>query len=79
MQMPPRPNAPYHNHPHDPQNDPYYQHAHRPRRRRRSRFRRFVRGYLMTVGAMTTIYVLIQLLVLLFIEIGKWMPSQPVI
>ena len=38
------------------------------------RFRRFVRGYLMLVGALTTLYVLVQLLVRLFIEIGKWMP-----
>ena len=31
-------------------------------------------GYLMLVGALTTLYVLVQLLVRLFIEIGKWMP-----
>jgi len=47
------------------------------RRRRRGRFKRFVRGYLMFVGALTTLYVLMQLLVLLFVEIGRWMPSQP--
>ena len=35
---------------------------------------RFVRGYLILVGALTTLYVLVQLLVRLFIEIGKWMP-----
>ena len=48
-----------------------------PRRRpphRPGRFRRFVRGYLMLVGALTTLYVLVRLLVRLFIEIGKWMP-----
>ena len=48
-----------------------------PRRRPRhrpGRLRRFVRGYLMLVGALTTLYVLMQLLVRLFIEIGKWMP-----
>lgn len=48
-----------------------------PRRRPRhrpGRFRRFVRGYLMLVGALTTLYVLVQLLVRLFIEIGTWMP-----
>ena len=44
------------------------------RRSRPGRFRRFVRGYLMLVGALTTLYVLVQLLVRLFIEIGKWMP-----
>lgn len=49
----------------------------RPRRKkRRGRFRRFVRGYLMFVGALTTLYVLVQLLVLLLIELGKWMPAQ---
>ena len=47
------------------------------KRRRRGRFKRFVRGYLMFVGALTTLYVLLQLLVLLFVEIGRWMPSQP--
>ena len=46
----------------------------RRRSRRPGRFRRFVRGYLMLVGALTTLYVLVQLLVRLFIEIGKWMP-----
>ena len=33
---------------------------------------RFFRGYLMAVGALTTGYVLVQLLVLLFVEIAKW-------
>ena len=52
-------------------------HEHKPKRKkRRGRFRRFVRGYLMVVGALTTLYVLIQLLVLLLIELGKWMPAQ---
>ena len=48
-----------------------------PRRKPRRRpggFRRFVRGYLMLVGALTPLYVLVQLLVRLFIEIGNWMP-----
>lgn len=45
-----------------------------PKKRRRGRFKRFVRGYLMLVGSLTTLYVLIQLLVLLFVEIAKWMP-----
>ena len=50
-------------------------HAHsHPKPRRRGRFGRFVRGYLMLVGALTTLYVLVQLLVRLLIEIGKWMP-----
>lgn len=46
----------------------------RPRRRHRGRLRRFMRGYLMCVGALTTLYVLLRLLVLLFVELGKWMP-----
>ncbi len=47
-----------------------------PRRRRRSgRIGRFFRGYLMFVGGLTTLYVLVQLLVLLFVEISKWMPA----
>lgn len=49
-------------------------------RRRRGALGRFFRGYLMLVGAGTTIYVLIQLLVLLFIEIQKWMgPQAPIV
>lgn len=64
MQPPVRPDM----HPQEP----------RPKRRkRRGRFRRFVRGYLMFVGTMTTLYVLLQLFVLLFVEIGRWMPTQP--
>ena len=47
------------------------------RRRRRSRVRRFFRGYLMFVGSLTTLYVLIQLLVWAFVQIGKWMPANP--
>lgn len=47
--------------------------------RRHGRFVRFMRGYLMLVGSLTTIYVLIKLLVLLFVEIGKWLPSQPLL
>ena len=51
-----------------------------PRRRRRSgRIGRFFRGYLMFVGALTTLYVLVQLLVLVFVELSKWRPAQPVI
>ena len=42
--------------------------------RREGRLRRFFRGYLMTVGALTTLYVLIRLLTLLFVELQKWMP-----
>lgn len=41
-------------------------------------FVRFMRGYFMLVGAGTTLYVLIQLLVKLFVEIEKWMgPAAP--
>ncbi|MDD3411659.1 MAG: hypothetical protein PHY12_12715 [Eubacteriales bacterium] len=42
-------------------------------RRRRGRTARFFRGYLMTVGAATTVIGLTLLLVRLFVEIGKWM------
>lgn len=51
--------------------------APKTRHKRRSRFMRFFRGYLMMVGGLTTLYVLVHLLVLLFVEIAKWMPSQP--
>ena len=53
----------------EPTSPPHWRRSRRP-----GRFRRFVRGYLMLVGALTTLYVLVQLLVRLFIEIGKWMP-----
>ena len=48
---------------------------HRPephRRPRRGRAGRFFRGYLMLVGALTTIAALVLLLVRLFVEIEKW-------
>lgn len=41
------------------------------------RLGRFFRGYLMLVGALTTLYVLVQALVRLFIEIGKWTSTVP--
>ena len=44
------------------------------RRRRHGRAARFFRGYLMMVGALTTLYVLLQLAVRLLVEIGRWMP-----
>ena len=47
-------------------------------RRRRGGFVRFSRGYLMLVGAGTTIYVLARLLVILFREIEKWVPAPPI-
>jgi hypothetical protein len=43
-----------------------------PPRPRRSRIGRFFRGYLMLVGALTTIAALVLLLVRLFVEIEKW-------
>lgn len=46
--------------------------------RHRGRFGRFMRGYLMLVGALSTLYVLVQLLVRLFIEVGKWAPTIPI-
>ena len=56
---------------------PVHQPEQRPEkpRRRMGAFGRFMRGYLMLVGAGTTLYVLIQLLVRLFVEIEAWMGS----
>ena len=48
-------------------------------RRRRGGFKRFVRGYLMLVGGLTTIVGFILLLVRLFVEIEKWMPNVPIV
>ncbi len=42
------------------------------RRPRRGRAGRFFRGYLMLVGALTTVVALVLLLVRLFVEIEKW-------
>lgn len=44
-------------------------------RKKKHRFRRFLQGYLMTVGALTTLYVLAQLAVRLLVEVGRWMPD----
>ena len=41
-------------------------------RRRRGPFMRLMRGYLMLVGAGTTAYALIRLLVLLLVELQRW-------
>lgn len=48
------------------------------RPKHRGRFMRFIRGYLMLVGALSTLYVLVQLLVRLFIEVGRWAPVIPI-
>ncbi len=48
-------------------------------RRRRGVFMRFMRGYLMLVGAGTTLYVLVRLMVLLLMEIQQWMLTQPIV
>lgn len=65
----------HHDHPDMP---PPHSPAHKRKKRRRgSRVKRFFKGYLMFVGALTTLYVLIQLLVLALVELGKWMPNQP--
>ena len=40
--------------------------------RRRGSFMRFMRGYLMLVGAGTTVYALIRLFVLLLVELQNW-------
>ena len=52
-----------------PVRPPYPEHRERPRRGRAGRF---FRGYLMLVGALTTIAALVLLLVKLFVEIEKW-------
>lgn len=43
------------------------------RRRRHGRVLRFVRGYLMIVGGLTTGYVLLQLVIWLLVEAGRIM------
>ena len=43
-------------------------------RKKKGRLIRFIRGYLMIVGALTTLYVLMQLIVILLVELGRWMP-----
>ena len=57
-----------------------YQQQPMPKRphRRRGGFGRFVRGYLMTVGAITTIIGLTLLLVQFFVEVEKWIPNLPI-
>lgn len=61
-----QPNQPYFTPPMPPQPE-------EPRRKRHGRVGRFFRGYLMIAGALATAYVLEQLLVRLFVEIGRWM------
>lgn len=58
---------------HHPKPDHPHANSRSPRKKLRfSRFKRFFRGYLMAVGALTTGYVLVQLIVLLLVEIAKW-------
>ena len=45
--------------------------------RRRGMFLRFFRGYLMLVGAGTTIYVLVLLIVDLLVNVLTWLPAGP--
>lgn len=52
-------------------------HSRPPKPRRFARLKRFIRGYLMMVGALTTCYVLVKLLVIAFVELAKWLPNQP--
>ena len=44
----------------------------RRRMKRRGRFGRFVRGYLMVAGSLATLYALVQLVVWLLVEAAKW-------
>jgi hypothetical protein len=55
----------------NPQKPPHERPIYRDRPRR-GRVGRFFRGYLMMVGALTTIIIIILLLVRLFVEIEKW-------
>ncbi len=54
--------------PEDPRERSYVGHG-----RRHHRAGRFFRGYLMVSGALATAYLLERVLVLLFIELGKWL------
>ncbi len=60
-----------------PQEKPKRERRERGEPRHRSRFLRFMRGYLMIVGAATTVYVIIYLAIKLFVEIDKWIPAVP--
>lgn len=51
---------------------PLYQPLQPEKPHRRGAFIRFMRGYLMLVGAGTTIYALIRLLILLLVEVQNW-------
>ena len=42
---------------------------------RKGSFKRLMRGYLMLVGAGTTVYAIVRLLVLLLVEVERWMPA----
>lgn len=42
--------------------------------RRRGRFMRVIRGYLMIAGGAVTVYALVRLIALLLVEINKWIP-----
>lgn len=46
-------------------------------RRRRGAFSRFLRGYLMIVGAGTTVYALVRLLIMLLVEAQKTTAMLP--
>jgi hypothetical protein len=54
--------------PEDPQERSSFRHG-----RRQGRAGHIFRGYLMVAGALATAYLLERLLVLLFIELGKWL------
>lgn len=56
----------------------YQQPSPKKPRHRRGRPARFFRGYLMVVGALATMAGLVYLLVQLFVEIEKWIPSTPI-
>lgn len=63
--MPPPPGA------HQEQAHQHPNHHGKPKPRRRSLFGRFIRGYLMIVGALVNIFVLSQLLLILLEYVGQ--------
>lgn len=63
--MPPPPGA------HQEQAQQHPHHHGKPKPRRRSLFGRFIRGYLMIVGALVNIFVLSQLLLILLEYVGQ--------
>jgi len=56
---------------------PQEQPKHKKRFRKKFRFMRLVRGYLMIVGAGTTVYALVRLIIVLLVEAQGWRALLP--